>query len=137
MINKVTKELLKLSKKANSLNEVPVGAIIVKKNKIISKAYNNKNKTKLCTGHAEIIAIQKASKKVKDWRLTDCELYVTLEPCNMCKEVIRQARIKRVVYFVKTNFINEEQKNIEYIYENSIFSSEFLKLIKSFFKNKR
>ncbi|NMA50767.1 MAG: nucleoside deaminase [Mollicutes bacterium] len=137
MINKVTKELLKLSKKANSLNEIPVGAIIVKKNKIISKAYNNKNKTKLCTGHAEIIAIQKASKKVKDWRLTDCELYVTLEPCNMCKEVIRQARIKRVVYFVKTNFINEEQKNIEYIYENSIFSSEFLKLIKSFFKNKR
>lgn len=137
MKNIIINELLKLSKKAFEKDEVPVGAIVVKNNKIVSKAYNNKNKTKLCTGHAEIIAIERAEKKLKDWRLDDCELYVTLEPCKMCKEVIRQSRIKTVKYLIKSSFNNEENKIINYKVENSILNSEFLKLLKEFFKNKR
>ena len=99
--------VLKEAKKAYKKGEIPVGCVIVRDNEIISEAHNTKQKSHSCINHAEIIAITKAEKRIKDWRLNDCELYVSLEPCNMCKEVIRQARIKKVYYLEKSNFNNE------------------------------
>ena len=93
---KFMKEALKEAKKAFDENEVPVGAVIVKGGKIIAKAHNQKETKKDTTYHAEIRAIQKASKKLQAWRLQDCEMYVTLEPCSMCAGAIIQARLKKV-----------------------------------------
>ena len=82
--------------KAKKLGEVPVGAIIVYEGKVISKAYNMKETLKDVTAHAEILAIREASKKLDNWRLSDTEMYVTLEPCPMCASVIAQSRIKKI-----------------------------------------
>ena len=90
------KEALKEAKKAYNKLEIPVGAIIVKDGKIIARADNIKEEKQDTTKHAEIIAIQKASKKLETWRLNDCEMYVTLEPCAMCAGAIIQARLKKV-----------------------------------------
>ncbi len=84
------------AQKAYSKNEVPIGAVIVRNGKIISRAYNTREKTQQALNHAEVIAIQKACKKLKSWRLNDCEMYVTLEPCCMCAGAILNARIKRL-----------------------------------------
>ena len=130
--------VLKEAKKAYKKGEIPVGCVIVRDNEIISEAHNTKQKSHSCINHAEIIAITKAEKRIKDWRLNDCELYVSLEPCNMCKEVIRQARIKKVYYLEKSNFNNEDKKNIEYtqIKDNEL-KGEYSSLLKTFFKDKR
>lgn len=93
---KYMKEAIKQAKKAYSKLEVPVGVVIVKDGKIISRAYNQKEEEKDATRHAEIIAIQKASKELESWRLIDCEMYVTLEPCSMCAGAIIQSRIRKV-----------------------------------------
>ena len=93
---KFMKEALKQAKKAEEILEVPVGAVIVKDNKIIARAYNQKETKNDSTKHAEIIAIQKACKKLDSWRLIDCEMYVTLEPCSMCAGAIIQSRLKKV-----------------------------------------
>ena len=98
MYEKIMKIALKNAKKALKHDEVPVGAVIVKNNKIISQAYNKKEKTKNVINHAEIIAISKACKKLKTWRLDDCEIYITMEPCMMCSGAIEQARIKKIIY---------------------------------------
>ena len=90
------KEAIKQAEKAYDKLEVPVGVVIVKDNKIIAKAYNQKEEKKDATKHAEIIAIQKASKKLQSWRLINCEMYVTLEPCSMCAGAILQSRIKKI-----------------------------------------
>lgn len=92
---------LKEADKAFKLGEIPVGAAIVFNNKIISKAHNLKMKKYDITSHAEILAIKKAARKLKDWRLSKCDLYVTLEPCEMCKEVIKQSRIRNIYYLVE------------------------------------
>ena len=84
--------------KAAKINEVPIGAVIVMNNKIISKGYNKRECKKNALLHAEIIAIEKACKKLKSWRLSDCELYVTLEPCPMCMGAIINSRISKVVF---------------------------------------
>lgn len=128
---------LKQAKKAQKHNEVPVGAIIVKNNKIISQAYNKKEKSKNVIKHAEIIAITKACKKLKNWRLDDCEIYITMEPCMMCCGAIEQARIKKIVYGVKNEKFGytNQLKNIEII--SDIKEKECKKIIQSFFKNKR
>ncbi len=86
------------AQKAAKIKEVPIGAVIVKNNKIISKAYNKREIQKNALHHAEILAIEKACKKLKSWRLSDCELYVTLEPCPMCMGAIINARIERVIF---------------------------------------
>ena len=86
-------EALKLAQKAYNKGEVPIGAIIVKDNKIIAKGFNTREKTQQALNHAEIIAIHKACKKLKSWRLNDCTMYVTLEPCAMCAGAILNARI--------------------------------------------
>ena len=92
---------LKEAKKAYDKLEVPVGAVIVKDGKIIAKAHNQKETKFDTTKHAEILAIQKASKKLNSWRLIDCEMYVTLEPCPMCAGAIIQSRIKKVYFGVQ------------------------------------
>ena len=96
MEEKYMKEALKEAKKAYEKLEVPVGAVIVKDNKIIARAHNLKETKKDTTNHAEILAIQKASKKLEAWRLNDCEMYVTLEPCSMCAGAIINSRIKKI-----------------------------------------
>ena len=93
---KFMKEAIKQAKKAYDKEEIPVGAVIVKDGKIIARGYNKKEEKKDTTQHAEIIAIQKASRKIGAWRLQDCEMYVTLEPCAMCTGALIQARMKRV-----------------------------------------
>ena len=93
---KYMKIALKEAKKAYNKLEVPVGAIIVKDGEIIAKAHNLKETKTDTTKHAEILAIQKASRKLKSWRLLDCEMYVTLEPCSMCAGAIINSRIKKV-----------------------------------------
>ena len=130
--------VLKEAKKAYKKGEIPIGCVIVRDNEIISEAHNTKQKSHSCINHAEIIAITKAEKRIKDWRLNNCDLYVSLEPCNMCKEVIRQARIKKVHYLEKSNFNNEDKKNIEYtqIKDNEL-KEEYSSLLKTFFKDKR
>ena len=90
------KAALKEAKKAYKELEIPVGCVIVKDGVIISRAHNQKEKKKDTTKHAEIVAIQRASKKLKAWRLEDCEMYVTLEPCSMCAGALIQSRIKKV-----------------------------------------
>ena len=90
------KEALKEAKKAYKKLEVPVGAVIVKDGQIIARAHNQKETKYDTTKHAEILAIQKASRKLKSWRLIDCEMYVTLEPCSMCAGAIINSRIKKV-----------------------------------------
>ena len=91
-------EAIKLAKKAASLGEVPIGAVIVKDGEIISEGYNLRETEKLSTAHAEISAIEAACKKLGGWRLFGCTLYVTLEPCPMCAGAIVNSRIDRVVY---------------------------------------
>ena len=90
------KEALKEAKKAYEKLEVPVGAVIVKDGKIIARAHNLKETKYDTTKHAEILAIQKASKKLKSWRLTDCEMYITLEPCSMCAGALINSRINKI-----------------------------------------
>ena len=91
------KEAMKQAKKAYELDEVPIGCVIVHQEKIIGRGYNRRNTDKSTLAHAEINAIRKASRKIGDWRLEECTLYVTLEPCQMCAGAIVQARIPTVV----------------------------------------
>ncbi len=90
-------QALKLAKKAAELDEVPIGCVIVHEGKVIARGYNRRNTDKSTLAHAEIAAIRKASRKLSDWRLEECTLYVTLEPCQMCAGAIVQARTSRVV----------------------------------------
>ena len=94
---KYMKEALKQAKKAYALGEVPIGCVVVYEDKIIARGYNRRNTDKNTLAHAEITAIDRASKKMGDWRLEDCTLYVTLEPCQMCAGAIVQSRITNVV----------------------------------------
>ena len=100
-MEKYYKTLIELMEKADNKDEVPVAAIVVKDGKIIGKGYNQRRSKCSVLGHAEIIAIEKAEKKIGDWRLNGCELYVTLEPCSMCKEIIKQTRLDNVYYITK------------------------------------
>lgn len=131
----VEKELLRLSKKAYRRNEIPVACVITYNNKIISKAYNKKNKTNSVIDHAEIIAIKKAAKKIKTWNLSDCELYCTLKPCKMCEEVIKQSYIKKIYYILDNDKIINYKYNIEQMYASN--HKEFQKIVKDFFINIR
>lgn len=94
---KYMKAALQQAKKAERINEIPIGCVIVKDGEIIARGYNRRNTDKNALSHAEISAIKKASKKLNDWRLEGCTLYVTLEPCQMCAGAIVQARVSEVV----------------------------------------
>ena len=91
------REALRQAKKAYALEEVPIGCVIVREDRIIARGYNRRNTDKKTLSHAELIAIRKASRKTGDWRLEDCTMYITLEPCQMCAGAIVQARMGRVV----------------------------------------
>lgn len=91
------KEALRQAKKAGALDEVPIGCVVVQNDHIIARGYNRRNTDKNTLSHAELIAIRKASRKTGDWRLEDCTMYITLEPCQMCAGAIVQARMGRVV----------------------------------------
>lgn len=138
---------LKEAQKAALIDEVPVGCIIVLNDKIIAKAHNKKETTNDPCGHAEIITIRKACKKINNWRLENCEMYVTIEPCIMCSGAIIQSRIKKVFYGAKDNkggglgtSINVlEAKNINHVPEvyGGILLEECSKIISEYFKTKR
>jgi tRNA(adenine34) deaminase len=98
---KYMKQAIKQAMKAQEKDEVPIGCVIVKDDKIIARGYNLRQSKQQSYAHAEMIAIQKACKKLGTWRLEDCDLYVTLEPCPMCAGAILQSRIKRVIYGAK------------------------------------
>ena len=141
---KFMKEAIKQAKKAYDKEEIPVGAVIVKDGKSIARGYNKKEEKKDTTQHAEIIAIQKASRKIGAWRLQDCEMYVTLEPCAMCTGALIQARLKRVYIGTmdpKTgacgsvlNLLEDYKFNHKVEVETNIMQKECEKILKDFFK---
>jgi len=140
-------EALKEAQKAYKKLEVPVGCVIVKDNKIIARAHNLKEIKKDTTNHAEIRAIQKASKKLSAWRLADCEMYVTLEPCPMCAGALIQARVKKVYIGAmdnKTgacgsvlNLSEDYSFNHKIDIETGILKQECEEILKLFFKQLR
>lgn len=111
---KILKLLYKKSLKAYRKNEVPVSAVLLRDNKIISTAYNNKNIKYNALLHAEILCLQKAYKKLKRWNLSDCILYVSLEPCDMCKQLIHESRINKVYYLQKRGELNNKYNKTQY-----------------------
>ena len=141
------KAALKEAEKARMKDEVPIGCVIVLNDKIIAKAHNIRESKQNPVGHAEILAIQKASKKLDSWRLENCEMYVTIEPCIMCAGAIIQSRIKKVYYGapdIKGGALGSsidvlEAKNINHrpeIYPG-IMEEECSNLVKNYFKSKR
>ena len=104
--------------KAFNIDEVPIGAVIVKDDKVIAKAFNHKESDGCCVSHAEILAIIDASKKLHNWRLEDCDIYITLDPCPMCASAIKQSRIKNVY----SSLNNSDLHNLDII--NMIFQSD-------------
>jgi len=133
---------LEQAQKAFNTGEVPIGAVIMQNNKVISKAYNKREKTQDALAHAEILAIQKACKKLKSWRLDDCVMYVTLQPCPMCAGAILNSRIKKVVIGAlsdRTNDLNiYSENNLNWKTEIEVINCEkSSELLKKFFLNKR
>ena len=142
--NKFMKQALKEAKKAYEKLEVPVVAVIVKDGKIIAKAHNLKETKTDTTKHAEILAIQKASKKLESWRLLDCEMYITLEPCSMCAGAIINSRIKKIYIGAldeKTgaagsvlNLFEDYKFNHKVEVEKGVMQEECENILKDFFK---
>ena len=147
MQEKFMKEALKEAKKAYEKLEVPVGCVIVKDGKIIGRGHNLKETKKDTTKHAEIIAIQKASKKLDSWRLLDCEMYVTLEPCSMCAGAIINSRIKKLYIGTQDqktgaagsvyNLFSDYTFNHNVEVEKDILKDECEEMLKKFFKELR
>lgn len=125
---------LKNAKKAYKKAEVPVGCVIVKNSKIIASSFNKIEKCNNQTKHAEMIAISYASKKLKNWRLIDCDMYVTLEPCDMCLAAISLSRIRNVYFILKRDNNIKMCDNLIYM---SNLESEYKNILQSFFKEKR
>lgn len=134
MHEKYIKIAIKEAKKAYKEGEIPVGAVIVKDNKILSKAHNKVEKKKSVMYHAEISAILKASKKINNWRLNDCVMYVTLEPCLMCRYAIALSRIKKVYFILKKEKEIIEKTKYEYF---NYKKEDSLNLIQNFFGERR
>ena len=138
---------LKEARKAYKHNEVPVGAIIVSNDKIIAKGNNQRENSGDVTKHAELIAIRKASKKKKDWRLNDCTMYVTLFPCPMCASAIVQSRISKLVIGTTTMDLKNKEivnlifldsiKNKKIILEENVLENECSSILKLFFQTQR
>ena len=135
------------AKKALKLGEVPVGCVIVYDNNVIGTGYNQKEKYQLVTKHAELIAIEMASRTIQNWRLNNCDIYITLEPCPMCASAIKQARINNVycgisnldtnnLFIVNKIFEKDKINNGVQIY-NDLAVDKTRLLLQSFFKNQR
>ncbi|MBO7334535.1 MAG: tRNA adenosine(34) deaminase TadA [Lachnospiraceae bacterium] len=144
---KYMKEAIKEAKKAYALGEVPIGAVIVHDGKIIGRGYNRRNTDKSTLSHAEITAVKKASKKIGDWRLEGCTIYVTLEPCQMCSGALIQARIDRVVIGAMNpkagcggsllNILENDLFNHKAIVERGVLEDECSDILTKFFKELR
>ncbi|MBP5304483.1 MAG: tRNA adenosine(34) deaminase TadA [Lachnospiraceae bacterium] len=144
---KYMKAALRLAKKAYAMDETPIGCVIVRDDKIIARGYNRRNTDKTALAHAEITAIKKACKKTGDWRLEECTLYVTLEPCQMCAGAIVQSRMGRVVIGAMNpkagcagsiiNLLNMEKFNHRVETERGILEDECSALMSEFFANLR
>ena len=143
---KYMKEAIKEAKKAYDIGEIPVGCVIVYNDKIIARGYNKRELNNLALDHAEIIAIKKASKKLNSWRLEECSMYITLEPCIMCSGAIIQSRIKNVYYGAYDNRFGCH-KSLTNIFDlkfnhtvnitGGILEEDCSNLIKAFFKELR
>ena len=135
-----------LALESYKIDEIPVGAIIVRNGKIIAEGINNREKDNSVIGHAEINAIEKACQVVGDWRLDDCEMYVTLEPCPMCASAIQQSRIKKIYIGTSSNIENNKEVILSILnnpqYNHSVDvcyveNMECSQILSSFFENKR
>lgn len=135
------------AKKAEIIDEVPIGAVIVYDGEIIGKGHNIRETSQRTLSHAELIAIEQANEKLKSWRLEDCTLYVTLEPCPMCAGAIVQSRIKRVVYGAADpkagcagtiiNLLQEDQFNHQVQLTSGVLEEQCSELLTSFFRTLR
>lgn len=144
---KYMKEALRQAKKAYALGEVPIGCVIVHEGQIIGRGYNRRNTDKNTLAHAEITAINKASKKIGDWRLEECTLYVTLEPCQMCAGAIVQARIPHVVMGCMNpkagcagsilNILDMPEFNHQVAVTRGVLETECSEMLKTFFAELR
>ncbi len=144
---KYMKAAIREAKKAYALDEVPIGCVIVQNNKIIARGYNRRNTDKNTLAHAEIAAIKKASKKTGDWRLEDCTMYVTLEPCQMCAGAIVQSRLGKVVIGSMNpkagcagsviNLLQMKQFNHQVEMETGILEEECSTMLSTFFQELR
>jgi len=144
---KYMREAVRQAKKAYALGEVPIGCVIVHDKKVIGRGYNRRNTDKSTLSHAEITAIRKASKVIGDWRLEDCTLYVTLEPCQMCAGAIVQSRMKEVVIGANNpkagcagsvlNLLQMPQFNHQTELEKGVLEEECSNMLSDFFKELR
>ena len=134
------------AKKAFLENEVPVGAVIIRENEVISKNHNIKTQNNDIMGHAEIVSLLDASKKIGDWRLNDCEMYITLEPCPMCAGAILNSRIKKIYIGTKSNILSnsaiikgilQNKEYNHYVEIEYVNDAESSKILSAFFSNKR
>jgi tRNA(adenine34) deaminase len=147
MNEKYMREALKQARKASLLGEVPIGCVIVYQDKIIGRGYNKRNTKKTTLAHAELVAIEKASKAMGDWRLEDCTMYVTLEPCQMCAGAIIQARIKKVVVGSMNpkagcagsilNLLQMKEFNHQVELTTGVLEAECTKVLQAFFHDLR
>ena len=141
------KQAITQAKKAYKLNEVPIGCVIVYEGKVIGRGYNRRNTDKTSLGHAEITAIKKASRYMNDWRLENCTLYVTLEPCQMCAGAIVQARIPKVVIGTMNskagcagsviNVLQMKEFNHQVDICKGVLADECKEMMQNFFRNLR
>lgn len=144
---KYMRQAIRLAGKAAELGEVPIGCVIEYQGKVIGRGYNRRTTDKSTLAHAEIIAIKKACKKMGDWRLEDCTMYVTLEPCQMCAGAIVQARVKKVVIGCMNpkagcagsilNVLQMDEFNHQVEIERGVLEEECSQMLTSFFKNLR
>lgn len=144
---KYMKEAIKQAKKAYALGEVPIGCVIVYQDRIIGRGYNRRNTDRNTLAHAEITAINKASKALKDWRLEECTLYVTLEPCQMCAGAIVQARVTETVIGSMNpkagcggsvlNILEMQEFNHQVVVRRGVLQEECTALLTGFFKELR
>ena len=147
MNEKYMKLAIKEAQKAYDEEEVPIGAVIVKDDKVIAKAHNRREMKKQACAHAEILAIEKACKKLEAWRLENCDMYVTLEPCAMCAGAILNAKMRNVYIGAmeprsgavgsKINLFSDYRYNHEVNYETGILEEECKNLMRNFFRAKR
>jgi len=147
LFDKYMEEALKEAEKAFDLDEVPIGAVVVKDGEIIGRGYNLRETGKDPTLHAEMIAIRQAAAKVKSWRLTGCEIYVTIEPCPMCAGAMIQARVDRIIFGARDpkagcagslyNLLQDDRFNHRVEVIEGIMEEQCRDIIQKFFRNKR
>ena len=129
---------IKEAKKAYLENNVPIGAVIVYRGKVIASSHNTKNSSNIAVNHAEILCIVEACKYLNSWYLNECDIYVTLYPCNMCLYALAEARIRNVYFLLNSNYeinLETQKNNINFIEVNDIY--EYDKTLNNFFINKR